>query len=54
MKVTSKRQLILAMLMALVLASPMAIAAPGAPVQDPVSWLFVEEAGGGTLTNNRA
>ena len=50
MKLTSKRQLIAAMLMALALASPMAIAATPAPATTPVSWLFVEEAGGGTLT----
>jgi hypothetical protein len=56
MKLTSKRQLFSAILMALALAlalaSPMAIAttpAP-APAPAPVSWLFVEEAGGGTLT----
>jgi hypothetical protein len=48
MKVTSKRQLIAAMLMALALAPPMAFAATPAPA--PVSWLIVEEAGGGTLT----
>lgn len=48
MKLTSKRQLFSAILMALALASPMAIAATPAPA--PVSWLFVEESGGGTLT----
>ncbi len=47
---TSKRQLFSAILMALALASPMAIAATPAPATTPVSWLFVEEAGGGTLT----
>ena len=50
MKLTSKRQFISAILMALALASPMAIAATPAPATTPVSWLFVEEAGGGTLT----
>lgn len=48
MKVTSKRQRIAAMLMALALASPMAIAATPTPTL--VSWLFVEESGGGILT----
>jgi len=48
MKLTSKRQLFSAILMALALASPMIIAATPAPT--PVSWLFVEEAGGGTIT----
>ena len=44
---TSKRQLISAILIALALASPMAFVATPAPA--PVSWLFVEEPGGGTL-----
>ena len=48
MKLTSKRQFISAILMALALASPMAIAVTPAPT--PVSWLFVQEAGGGTIT----
>ena len=48
MKLTSKRQLFSAILMALALASPMAIAATPAPAA--VSYLFVEEAGGGTIT----
>ena len=48
MKLTSKRQLFSAILMALALASPMAVAVTPAPT--PVSWLFAEEAGGGTLT----
>ena len=47
MKLTS-RQLFSVILMALALASPMIIAATPAPT--PVSWLFVEEAGGGTIT----
>ncbi len=43
MKLTSKRQFISAILMALAMATPMAIAATPAPT--PVSWLFVEEEG---------
>jgi hypothetical protein len=48
MKLTSKRQFISAILMAMALASPMAIAET--PATTPVSWLFVQEAGGGTIT----
>jgi hypothetical protein len=51
MKLTSKRQLAVAIQVALALVSPMATAVTPVPAATKtVSWLFVEEAGGGTIS----